>query len=369
MCSKCFYLKSLSEHLNLKWWLDINTAIGYEKISICENYLNESFYSNYTNLKVESIRCAPKLHDSKSEYVNSFFEYVYNGRFYFTITDIVNLQVINQCFIENAHKAKYISIFDNDEVIIPRMDKKYFKINDYRNFLRESQMDNYEQIEEKMNLQVTCRRYAESPIKGYLNELSNLYEIKQDKQMYFLQGIYLKYESVQKFLEKISINLQSRRGANFNISISTNDIPHFASNKELLIEFDGQDDIIYAKKLLDINEKYYKVFIAKNQDSLENISENFQSIFAIIDVKGRPSNFGKSVHFTSSYYPVCFHTLCKMNSFKQIILENDGHVSHFRQEFMFRYIQFFSIRQIVFDINYLNCFVKPYLAKIKTNKI
>ena len=122
------------------------------------------------------------------------------------------------------------------------------------------------------------------------------------------------------------------------------------------------DELQYARHLCMLNRLYVQPFIQRNKQLLDSVSSNFARYYAIITSRDNEFRYGKTVHRpiqAEKLRNICVHVECgRRNS---MVWPVHGHLSHFRGTFQFVKGVKFSIRQLIFDFNYFNCYMKPIL--------
>lgn len=368
LCSKIFFLNELKDYLNLRWWIDLNLQIGHQTVSFYENFVDMDFFQDKKNyIEAESFRCFPNfLSNRNSEFLNSLKEIKYNNVFSYASTDIINVQVTNECYMRHAHSVKYVALLDNDETIIPRVSPQYFTIEDFNRFVTEKNFDQYDQVATELN-KITCDRYDSQgeQMQAYLDELAAIYQYRNFKAMFFQQAFYFKKEMIMDLFEMLEQKLNKLKKSK-NILINLQKLnpnsPYKSFNLTFRIEND--QEMTYAKNLIKCFKNFIQPFIEKNYQKFSNMSENFQRFFALISFSDNQFLMGKTIHASNHSHPLCVHTLCGRRD--KLISYNYGHLSHFRGSFKFKKHLILSIRQLVFDLNYFKCFVEP-LLNLKIN--
>ncbi|CAF0896674.1 unnamed protein product [Brachionus calyciflorus] len=362
VCSKIFYLNNLVDYDNMRWWLDLNLQIGHETISFYENLIDMNYFQEIQSyIEFESFRCFPNfLKNRNSEYLNSLKEITYRNVFSYASTDIFNVQMTNECYMRHGDKVKYVALIDNDETIIPRLDKTYFTIEDFQLFMTNLKFDNFKQIENNLKL-VTCDRYDTKghAMQSYLDELIDIYKYKNVKSLYFQQAFYLKNDMVQEIFDLLEKKVEKMKNVSNDLIVLENkNAKSEYLSFNLTFKLENNIDLEYSKNLVKLYRNFAKPFIKNNKESFGKVSKNYQRFFALISMRDNEFLMGKSIHTTDHTNPLCIHSLCGRRD--KLVSFNHGHLSHFRGSFKFKN-QVYSIRQIIFDLNYLNCFVKPLL--------
>lgn len=363
LCSKIFFLNELKDYLNLQWWIDLNLQIGHQTVSFHENLVDMDFFQDKINyIETDSFRCFPNFLSSRNpEFLNSLKEIRYNNVFSYASTDILNVQVTNECYMRHADTVKYVALLDNDETIIPRVSPQYFTIEDFSRFITEKNFDQYDQVASELK-KITCDRYNSQgeQMQTYLDELAHIYKYKNFKAMFFQQAFYFKREMVKDLFEMLEQKLaEIKASKNIMINLQKLDPNSPYKSFNLTFKIENDQEKTYAKNLIKCFKNYIQPFIEKNYQKFSNLSENYQRFFALISFTDNQFLMGKTIHATNHSHPLCIHTLCGRRD--KLISYNYGHLSHFRGSFKFKKQMVLSIRQLVFDLNYFKCFVEPLL--------
>lgn len=363
LCSKCFFLSTRKDYDNFKWWVYLNKRIGYKKIFFCNNDMaypkfSDLFKANSDFFDIQNFKCMPNfIAENKRKFIESLDSLRYRGVFSYSSTDIFNSMFTNECYLKYAHKYKYITVVDNDETIIPRLLEANTKEDNFR-MVSDLELNDYDEIDGYLN-SFKCNRYRNESrdyLEAYVNELERTYKFKNSQTYYFQQGYYLKNELMSYLLDSIEryLNKTEANQTEYEIIIPTTNI-----SSTFYFRINGSDELKYARNLCKLNRVYVQPYLEKNKNLFENVSDNFRRFFALISAKDNQFNMGKTVHKTTSLRSICVHTMCGRRD-KRIDM-NHGHLSHFRGSFRFKEGIKFSIRQLVFDLNYFNCYMKPIL--------
>lgn len=207
--------------------------------------------------------------------------------------------------------------------------------------------------------QVDSIKCSENRITDYMDRVKP----KNDPtsiSFYFQQAFYLNHDIMDRLLDILGEKLDKRgnkykEGTKFNITLSE------AGQFNYTFQISNEDEFKYAVNLVKMSKRYVKPFMEKNRVKLTKLSENYRRVFALVSEGDNQFTSGKSVHTTNHTRNVCVHSLCGKRD--RLVRQSIGHLAHFRRFFIFRKFILFSIKQLVFDFNYLNCFVKPILNK------
>lgn len=375
ICSKCFFnMNQSSEYKDLKWWIYLNRKIGYEKIFFCNNsialdHFDDLIDKNRKFLDIQKLQCLPNfIRENGSDFFEHYDNFRYNGVFNYYVTDIFNTILTNECYLKYSHKFKYVTVIDNDETIIPRLINKTFRSRDNFNFVTSlsGATNTYTHVKEYVD-KLKCDKFQnkENNFVSYIEELAKINYLKNSKEFYFQQGYYLSNRLMNQILNIIESHLNTSQDNNFLIKVNA------SKNTDLdgwRFQISGKEEIQYARNLCKLNRLYVQPFINENKQILESVSKNFGRYFVLLTNKDNEFKMGKTVFNTNvSIEPIkiCVHSECSRRD--KIISTQFGHLSHFRKVFKFAKNIKFSVRQLLFDFNYFNCYMKPILDKTLSN--
>ena len=194
-----------------------------------------------------------KNRSSKShEYINYYHQL---GSYYHVDSDLFNMMMTNECFLNNTHKYRHIAILDNDEVIMPRVNNKILKVRDNFNFISSlsfnlTESKNNSVPNELTNLHSTCSKDMDSKFDNYLESFS-----KKPVTFHFNMGFYLREKQIKQIIESFE--------AYFNLN-------SFNITKTLL----NEDKNIYKIQVIDLlptqsdHNAYNFTFILNNKEDI-----------------------------------------------------------------------------------------------------
>jgi hypothetical protein len=382
----------------LRWWLELNHQIGYSKLSFCSNEIDllslfghghklssdlilQFNVSNF--IEVESLDCLPNFFtDSESEseeFLPSYRTLGYRGSFSNYMTDMFNIILTNSCYMKNFNKYSHITVVDNDETVIPRAQVATLEHDYYENLKVlarsvKSSNDLIDDIEEK----VQCTN-----INEYLTNLNDIYKSRTNKVLsyYFQQAYYFDMNLMQSILNELELKINRLRAVNRTLVNVASNIASVSFNYTFLIS--DEYDLAYAKDLLNLNKKIVKPYLSHSfagDGVSKKLSDNYSRFFFILSERDMQYASGKTIHSTrfnntrvAALTNICIHSLCRKRA--SVVQVKHGFLSHFRKSVHFDMKKenkanlVFKIRQLRFDFNYFNCFVKPILAKYKSGTI
>lgn len=249
------------------------------------------------------------------------------------------------------------------------MVETYTTLEDYHAFLMEADLDaNYAEIDKKIT-SLECHsnklNKTTTPLEAYMQRLQPNTSSYNAISFYFQQAFYLNDKIIEHLLDELDQKLTShddergeeRDEVNLTFILSRTDEPEF----NLTFQIHNQDELEYARRLVKLSKQYVRPYMAENEKKLAELSENYRRVFALVSEGDNQFTSGKSVHTTQHTRNICVHSLCSRRD--RLVRQSIGHLSHFRRFFVFRKYFVFNIKQLVFDFNYFNCFVKPVLNK------
>lgn len=249
-----------------------------------------------------------------------------------------------------------MTVVDNDETVIPRISETYTSLEDYHRFLLGVELDtSYTRIGDQIDA-IKCEHTNHSAIQTYIDRV-HVNPSPATLSFYFQQAFYMNDKIVEQLIDKLGEQIDAHRLAqtvDFNITLQIAE-----DDAKFTFKISNKDDLLYAKNLVKLSKQYIRPFMQKNREKLSHVSENYRRVFALVSEGDNQFTSGKSVHTTNHTRNICVHSLCSKRD--RLVKQSTGHLSHFRRFFVFRKQILFSIKQLVFDFNYFNCFVKPIL--------
>ena len=384
VCSKCFWYKP-SDYKDFFWWVELHKQAGYEKIVFCNNSIpntkefNEIFENNKNFIELSQLNYLPNFVDNNQNRSSKSHNYINNyhqlGSYYHVDSDLFNMMITNECFLNNTHKYSHVSVIDNDEIIMPRVNSKLIKTKDNFDFISNLNFNQKSQSlpNELTSLESSCSNDMENKLENYLKSFTT-----KPVTFHFHMGFYLREKQIRQIIETFE--------AYFNDSIDYSKIhkiqvidqlPAVSDHNVYNFTFvlNNKLEINYAKNLCKIYRYLIDNFEEKNNDEIQKYSERFHRFFYI---GGLLSSFacGKSSHSTdvsfefSVHYPEPDKDYPNQAELYSIGYDY-GQLSHFRHvnEFHKSSQKEISITELILDLNYLNCFYKPIVEKFSKIKL
>ncbi|CAF0918310.1 unnamed protein product [Brachionus calyciflorus] len=382
ICSKMivkdeyFYMKDLS------FWLNLNNLSGYDRVhsyymnSHNDKFLLDFFTKSKDLLTISQVKCLPNLiNELKFKYFNKF-EYI--GEIMYIKMDLINEILINECYMQNADKYKYIAILDRDEVIFPKNYTEFSYGSDIHvnmNLLMETiEGDFYSKIKqipvfdlretkiiEQSNIMNFIKDFNKKNVKNYCTHFSTQVYLNMDLIDSLCNKLnQFKYEP-KIFFRRRSLEINILK--NFNSKIA--DVPF-----NFTITISNKNGLEYGYFLCKLKEEIVDLFRNKTVDDIKKTTGLFDRFYIM-----RFKKTGKCIHNTNRTYTVSTHfskrdfyvfnenNISLIPSKKFYVKYSNGFTSHFRYDLKSKIIQNkkIPIDFIGFDYDYFNSFRNFFL--------
>ena len=335
ICSKIYQLKN-DDYKTMKWWFEINKKIGFNKIVIYNNSIQNSkkfqdLFSYYENfVQVRQIQCFPNLFESK--YQKTFLRNLNEFKLKYEQRWLFEVLLFNECYLDNIDIYQYISILDQDEIVLPR------NLND---FYRPSQIGN--QIFDDKNIFEKNNDCQLNNFQSYITSLvDNLYS-SQKYSLHFKMGYYLKLTEVDIIFKQFENYLNSDL-----IEDKIHVVGKVTNYTFQILNNDEKDYVVYLNKVY----KNVTRFLYEDHVHLKQFPEIFARLFFIY---GESVSYkqGKTFHSTEVANHVSHHSSYHFS--QNAVPYQLGHVAHFQNIYNFSSTTI-SIKDLVFDLNYFKCY-------------
>jgi hypothetical protein len=360
ICSKCYrYFPNNTDHTRFEWWIEMNRLFGYNHIYICNNSIPNSeayrrVFSKYEGfIHIYQMNQIPNFIDPAVDriYMNNMLDLKDDGNYSKPFASVFDMVGMNECYLNNVDKYKYITVIDNDEAIIPRSNKILSKQSDLYNFIISLKMDScntkadLDRLLANMSSSCSTNR-NENDIMKYRSKFQS------NKTISFMMAYYLRDKTVNKILNELDIyfnnTLQTISSNSKEFKVNINDYD-FSFKYEFL--FQNENDIKYAKNLIKLNRILLKMNVNRKQKN----DDEFDRFFYLSGYVTSRS-YGKSIHDTqiteyfSHHYP--------LNVYRRKFSYEYGHLAHFRESYTYAFIQNVQIpiSNLQFDLNYFYCY-------------
>ena len=347
ICSKIAYMNG-NTYKDLEWWIQLNKKIGFDKIVLYNNSIENDPNFNYlfnkygSFVQVKQLQCFPDVINYTDNYIRKINDLVFDlkyGRGYRRLWDFFHVLVYNECYLENIDKYKYISNIDSDELIIPRLQYGFFPSKENSILIDSEKFQTFSNFKQFQDPLPTTNLLAD-----YSNNLKDFLNFNDSKSIYFKNVYYMPNYLIRQILDKFRI--LNNKANYFREPYSI-----FINNLTTNFTISTQEEHDYAIYLTNIYNKILMPFYEKNK--LLEFPESYNRFFFLANnktllVRGKNLFSTKTaLHLTAhlhlnDYYSNYYHVLSKY-----------GHLSHFRDKSSFQITnQTLSISDIWFDLNY-----------------
>lgn len=189
--------------------------------------------------------------------------------------DLINELLINECYLENSAKFKYIASFDTDELIIPRIYYDYTIDSDlYKNYSAK--------IKSIDSLLIRKHIYQQQESRTKSKLISYIRKMVYGTQWFFSSGWYLKNSLVDNICQYLDENGEIIKNFNYSnpmlFNISDLDVKKEKTETFINLVVNDYKTILYVKSICNLNENFIKP-IFKRYNKLERKISNFFRFF------------------------------------------------------------------------------------------
>ncbi len=401
LCGKCLHLTKKDDFSNFRWWMLLQKKLGFEKIFICDHLIekNEAFSGLFAEhrdlLEIAELKCIPNLRDDShfpdQDYLRSFNDMNDGQKLSFTeeIFEIINLVIINECYMSNIDKYNYIQVTDADELVLPKLISRFNKFENVIDYI--SRMD-FDKKKTPFD-DVACN--SNSRIDNFIeNELLPQLNIEGSNQMsyHFKHGSYLFNNIIDELFESFKTELGKRNLTetssvdesflSFSVeAVKADRVKEFNLDRALTFTVKGKQEFIYAMQLMRLYDNTIKPMLDLNRDLIKESIGDYERLFFVSgDLNDHV--LGKSIHNTRRtmdiflHFPISFIKINEKtnkpwidydrNQPNDLVLpRNLAHLSHYRRHLNFDKQQSevpFSV--LNFDVNYFKCFFVPLVQPL-----
>jgi hypothetical protein len=409
ICNKGVHLTKKDDFLSFRWWVELNKEIGYEKIYISNHSIendasfHDLFRKNRDFIELATLRCIPNLQDFKEfanfTYLKKHSDLVYNINNYAVLKfELINVLILNECYLSHIDKFKYISVVDVDETVLPVKTSNFLTLDQISEYVATSKGERNEIFEN-----IKCDRYDSSlfveektVVESYMNELAVLAKIKKPVALHFQHGFQVTNSLAEKVIDSIEETLKMHQklaqvnssSSNINYTVNVFDLhKEKDDNVSFVFTIQSEFDLKYAASLVKIFRVVVKPYINENKDIFEKHIRGYDRFFY---VGGQASSFacGKTIHDTRSTFDTTIHyaeNILDLSNKSAPVIDYDkskywlrlnyissqnGHSSHFRRSYGYlsEHYRRVPIREFQLDLNYLICYFIPILKRIQDSK-
>jgi len=327
ICSKPWELSN-NAYKTLKFWIKYNQMIGFDKIVIYNNSIENN--DNFNNL-FEKYNDLIEFHNIK------YYPLFKTGKLDIIPTWCLENLFITECYFNNIDLFENIFVIDFDEILIPRKFKSTYPID----------------INEKFNKSSTIDYpIQKTDLNNYIDLLKETFKINS-QSLHFKMGHYLSDKLIKLIFSKFEMFLIS----NSKLDFSNQTYEIIVNKTDFVFTVSTNQQYEYLKYLVDQYKKIYEPFFEKNLDFIEKHMPESYSRFYFLSGSFVYRYFGKTFHNVQSNpsYLSCHHP--KDGLFLEM-KTNYAHVSHFRNSYENYFVNSFfqdrniSIDQLFFDYNY-----------------
>jgi hypothetical protein len=378
VCSKCFWLKQ-EDYKDLFWWIELHRQAGYEKVIFCNNSIpntkefNDLFERNKDFVELSQLNFIPNfINNPQNSTLHNYLNfYDQLGPNFAIDSDIFNMMITNECFLNNTDKYLHVAVVDPDEIIIPIENKQVLTLKDNFDLISQLNLVSNSNIPTKLtNLETSCSNDLNAKLEEYLNTINT-----KSSTFHFHMGFYLDNNQVRQIFEGIESYYQEGKDLSQPHNITIIDLIPQSKDHSSYISYNftltvkNKDEINYALNLCKIYRNLIQVFEKSHDKYLSKYSNRFHRFFYI---GGLLSSFasGKLFHNTDVTFDLSVHYPNPDKNYPDQaqlywVGYNQGHVSHFRHNNeLYKSSQtVISITELILDFNYLNCFYKPIVKK------
>ena len=377
ICSKCYFFNK-DDYQFLLWWIEFNKQIGYKKLVFCNQSIpntpefNQIFSTYKDFIELKQFRSFPNFNDlkwrllshNKHDYLTEYYDLSPDKQYDNWYLDGYDVMHTNECFLENADKYEYVTVVDNDETVVPRINTRFRTKNDAFKYVSKLDSNYYSSnkdslLKEINSISLTCQHEVKSKIESYLHSYN------ENTNFNFGMAYYLRDVDVKKIFNSFDAYFSSSYFDSKSFEHTINVIDTESENKfhnpyNFTFVIRSFEELTYAKNLLFLYRNFLEKFDTQHRKTLSVYTEQFRRYFYI---SGTATDWlcGKSIWHTdktseySVHYGVVAEELYYMNF-------DQGHNGHFRRNYPFKPNNI-SISELSLDFNYLNCFYKPIIQK------
>ncbi len=401
VCPKCFFMTQSKDLLATRWWVEMLKRGDYTNLYYCDQNIEknvgfEEILEQNRGFFIEAkLECLPNLQRfpkyKKQKYLSkqSELEMPHSGQFNNFIFNLISQVTINQCYMDNIDKYKYIGVMDNDEIVIPsRLHDTFTTYNRIRNVVK---LGKEKELSPAQSMK--CNRYdSQNIMESYLDEFRKEATLKQNEAVYFAQGLFFKNSLAEQIFQTFEIFLQHNQNLiqdinkvkriklSFNVTDSNRPDP-----LPFNITIESKQGLIYAINLLRVYNTVVRPLFTKYESIIQKSVKYFDRVLFTV---GKLNSFklGKTFHDTRVSFHVTLHLMDNFiqqnntNSSNAVIVPDMkylktrytkyafGHVSHFRKVSYIRY-KSVPFESFFIDLNYLFCYFIPIFEDLNKIKL
>lgn len=261
ICSKPWELSN-NAYKTLKFWFEFNRMIGFDKIVIYNNSIenNDNFnnlFKKYNKLiEIYNIKYYPLLKTNLTSKLDDIPRWCLESFF------------ITECYFNNMDLYENVFVIDIDEILVPLKENKS-SINDY-------------------SIQKT-------DLNNYIDLLKETFQINS-QSLHFKMGHYLNDKLIKLIFSKFEMFLISNSKLDF--TYQTYEI--IVNKTDFIFTVSTNQQYEYLKYLVDQYKTIYEPFYEKNLDFIEKHMPESYSRFYFLAGSFVYRYFGKTFHNVQS---------------------------------------------------------------------
>jgi hypothetical protein len=366
ICSKCYrYFPDNKDHTRFEWWIEMNRLFGYNHIYICNNSIPNSdayrrVFKKYERfIHIYQMNTIPDFIDpAKHVYMNNMLDLKDGGNYSKAYASVFDMVGMNECYLNNVDKYKYITVIDNDETLIPRSNRILLKQSDLYNFINSIEITDSSQTRMDLDKKLLATISSGCSMNKNQNDIMTYRgKFEQNKTLSFMMAYYLKDRTVNKILKELEIYFNTLK----KISSDSNQFKVIIYDYDFTYKyqflFQNENDVKYARNLIKLN----RILVMNSTGWLKD--SDFNRFFYL---SGQVTSFafGKSIHDTliteyfSHHYP--------KNVRRSKLSYEYGHLAHFRESYTYAFAKNVNIpiSNLQFDLNYFYCYFDRIVSSL-----
>ena len=389
---------SPSNYEKLSWWLEANRQFGFAKVVLTNNSIPDTeayrrlFAKHEGFVEINQLQYLPNFMNNETEvnpprYFRSFLQL---NPTYAPEYNLFKFLIYNECFVTNIDTYQYILVQDVDELLIPRVNKRFLYDTDAQALVSSLNFDRVgdkaSEIGKMLDVGATCPAptsdEANAPnIDTYMQHIKKLHE---ENTYHFKMDHHLNNDSVNNILTHFAAYFDSSLYRNISSLAGKGDDRHeititdvsFFGNITYTILFEGEKDINYGKNLVKLYQLLVDGLRRDNNRSMSALSAyNHFDRFLVLNGDLTSWQEGKTLHNTDISLEVGIHFPEKIKTwyYTKIVDYNNGHMSHFRWQTNLKLFNkslprlTMNVKDLKFDFNYFYCYFPTMLKSIASS--
>jgi hypothetical protein len=404
-CSKSLFEMKEKYTTDLDWWIKVHMRLGYEKKNLNIHMIEDADSFNklagkYHNfLDIDTLKCIPNLqlhpHLRNRSFLKSYTDLTdgKSNEFRFWKYEAFVHLSLNECYLSNIDKYRFIMVGDLDEIVLPKQIRDYETFESVKTMI--SSIDFTKNESQDPFATITCDQNSanvENYINNYLIPKLDSKKIVQDGSLHFNNSFFLSYKIVDTIFESLKSKLQhlnissnyasikDSKSINILIEVVREDrVKEFQVSLPISFTISSRQELGYALSLLKLYENHTKPFLRKYSSQMSEKVGRFGAVFFIGNVN-QHVRVGKSIHSTRRTMDVFVHymdtymKIRKRNGNNEIEIVDSvtnedyvipreiAYMSHFRRFLPFnKESTVIPFAELHFDLNYFKCYLIPMM--------